>query len=56
MIDQKEEYKRNCEELDKVIDKLTEVLSGPSIMDYEPIQPIGVQANAIEDKKFRAQQ
>jgi len=54
MIDQAEEYKNNCEDLDKIIDKLTEVLNGPSVMDYEPVQPIGVQADAIEDKKFRA--
>ena len=56
MIDQAEEYKNNCESLDKVIDKLEEILSGPAVMDYEPAQPIGVQADAIEDKKFRAQQ
>ena len=56
MIDQAEEYKDNCESLDKVIDKLEEVLSGPAVMDYEPAQPIGVQADAIEDTKFRAQQ
>ncbi len=53
MIDQGEEYKQNCEDLDNIIAKLTDVLNGPAVLDYQPEQPAGSGAKIIDDKKFR---
>lgn len=56
MIDQSEEYDRNCKELDWVIQQLDDVISGKTVLDYEPAMPAGSDAKILEDKKFRDNQ
>ena len=56
MIDQSEEYDRNCKELDWVIQQLDDVISGKTVLDYEPAMPAGSDAKILEDKKFRDKQ
>ena len=56
MIEQSEEYDKNCKELDWVIQQLDDVISGKTVLDYEPAMPAGSDAKILEDKKFRDKQ
>ena len=55
MVAQREDYEKNCQMLDKLINDLEDVIEGKVVLDYEPVNK-NVDSKFIDDKKFREDQ